>query len=177
MRTRASCSQRYLAARGVSDAQRARRAKFAVSLPEFPFDDISLESFATAFRAERIRSRDVTQSILTRIDALQPRLAAYSYIDHDGALARATAIDAMRAAGSDLGPLMGLPIALKDLYSVRGMPTNAGNRVRRERPDAAAGSICHCIGARRLRASRQDRDDRIRDGRHQPDAPAAVEPV
>ncbi len=100
-----------------------------MSLPAFPFDDVSLESFATAFRAGRIRSREVTQSILARIDALQPRLAAYSHIDHDGAIARATAIDAMRAAGSDLGPLMGLPIALKDLYSVRGMPTNAGSRV------------------------------------------------
>lgn len=100
-----------------------------MSLPEFPFGDMSLESFATAFRAGRIRSRDVTESILKRIDALQPRLAAYSHIDHDGALARATAVDALRAAGTDLGPLMGLPIALKDLYSVRGMATNAGSRV------------------------------------------------
>lgn len=100
-----------------------------MSLPEFPFGDMSLESFATAFRAGRTRSRDVTESILKRIDALQPRLAAYSHIDHDGALARATAVDALRAAGTDLGPLMGLPIALKDLYSVRGMATTAGSRV------------------------------------------------
>jgi aspartyl-tRNA(Asn)/glutamyl-tRNA(Gln) amidotransferase subunit A len=100
-----------------------------VSLPEFPFDAISLESFATAFRAGRLRSRDVTQAILARIDALQPCLAAYSYIDQEGALTRAIAVDAMQAAGIDLGPLMGLPIALKDLYSVRGMPTNAGSRV------------------------------------------------
>ena len=100
-----------------------------MSLPEFPFDGISLESFATAFRAGRLRSRDVTQAILARIDALEPRLAAYSYIDHEGALTRASAVDAMQAAGIDLGPLMGVPIALKDLYSVRGMPTNAGSRV------------------------------------------------
>ena len=100
-----------------------------MSLTEFPFGDISLESFAAAFRAGKIRSRDVTQSILARIDALQPRLGAFSYIDHHGALARASAIDALRAAGTDLGPLMGLPIALKDLYSVQGMPTNAGSRV------------------------------------------------
>ena len=100
-----------------------------MSLPDFPFDGISLESFATAFRAGRLRSRDVTQALLARIDALQPRLAAYSHVDHEGALARATAVDAMRAAGSDLGPVMGVPIALKDLYSVRGMPTNAGSRV------------------------------------------------
>ena len=113
---------------GVSVAQQVLQT-FAVSLSEFPFDDVSLESFATAFRAGQIRSRDVTQSILARIDALQPRLAAYSYIDHNGALARASAVDAMRAAGTDLGPLMGLPIALKDLYSVRGTPTNAGSRV------------------------------------------------
>ena len=100
-----------------------------MSLAEFPFGDISLESFAAAFRAGKIRSRDVTQSILARIDALQPRLGAFSYIDHHGALARASAVDALRAAGTDLGPLMGLPIALKDLYSVHGMPTNAGSRV------------------------------------------------
>ena len=100
-----------------------------MSLPEFPFGDMSLESFATAFRTGQIRSRDVTQAILTRIDALQPRLAAYAYIAHEGALARATAVDAMRSAGVDLGPLMGLPIALKDLFSVRGMPMKAGSRV------------------------------------------------
>ncbi|MEO8187309.1 MAG: amidase, partial [Burkholderiaceae bacterium] len=100
-----------------------------MSLPAFPFGDVGLESFATAFRAGRIRSRDVTQDILARIDALQPRLAAYSYLDHEGALARATALDAMHSAGIDLGPLMGMPIALKDLFSVRGMPTNAGSRV------------------------------------------------
>ena len=100
-----------------------------MSLIGFPFDDMSLASFATAFRSGEISSFDVTQRILARIDALQPRLAAYSYVDHDGALSRAAAVDAMRAAGSDLGPLMGVPIALKDLYTVRGMPTNAGSRV------------------------------------------------
>ena len=100
-----------------------------MSLPAFPFGDMSLASFATAFRSGQVRSLNVTQAILARIDALQPRLAAYTYIDHEGALARAAAIDAMRSAGIDLGPLMGLPIALKDLYSVRGMPTTAGSRV------------------------------------------------
>ena len=49
--------------------------------------------------------------------------------DHEGALARATAVDALHSAGVDLGPLMGVPIALKDLFSVHGMPTNAGSRV------------------------------------------------
>ena len=100
-----------------------------MSLPAFPFGDMTLESFATAFRAGRIRSRDVTEAILARIDALQPKLAAYCFIDHQGALARATGVDAARAAGIDLGPLMGLPIALKDLFSVIDMPTNAGSRV------------------------------------------------
>ncbi|RPH50497.1 MAG: amidase, partial [Lysobacterales bacterium] len=139
MPIRASSWQQCLAAHGasVARAQRARHEKTdcllsgknVVSLPAFPFGDMGLESFATAFRAGRIRSRDVTQAILARIDALQPRLAAYSYIDHEGALARATAMDAMHSAGIDLGPLMGVPIALKDLFSVHGMPTNAGSRV------------------------------------------------
>ncbi len=151
------------AAEETSDESSSRQT--IVSLPEFPFDDMSLESFATAFRAGRIRSREVTESILERIDALQPRMAAYSYIDHDGALARATAVDAMRAAGSDLGPLMGLPIALKDLYSVRGMPTNAGSRVDVSDLVPRARSICHRTGACGLRAVGQNRHDRVRDGR------------
>ena len=100
-----------------------------MTLPAFPFGDMPLESFAAAFRAGQIRSRDVTQALLVRIDALQPKLAAYCFIDHEGALARAAAVDAARAAGIDLGPLMGLPIALKDLFSVIDMPTNAGSRV------------------------------------------------
>ncbi|MEP6609999.1 MAG: amidase, partial [Burkholderiaceae bacterium] len=100
-----------------------------MSLPAFPFADTTLESFAAAFRAGRIRSRDVTQVLLDRIDTLQPKLACFSFIDHERALARAAAVDAARAAGIDLGPLMGLPIALKDLFSVQGMPTNAGSRI------------------------------------------------
>ena len=58
-----------------------------------------------------------------------PKLRAFTFVDTERALARAKAIDRLLAAGIDLGPLMGVPIAVKDLFSVDGMPTTAGSDV------------------------------------------------
>ena len=69
------------------------------------------------------------QHLLDRIGVLNQSLDAFSYVDADGALAAARAVDAHRRARTDLGPLMGVPVALKDLYAAQGMPMSAGSRV------------------------------------------------
>jgi aspartyl-tRNA(Asn)/glutamyl-tRNA(Gln) amidotransferase subunit A len=100
-----------------------------MTLPPSPFANLTLSGFAARLRKGEVSAEATTATLLARIDALQPRLRAFTYVDRDGALAQAKAIDRLRAAGTDLGPLMGVPIALKDLYSLDGMPTTAGSKV------------------------------------------------
>lgn len=69
------------------------------------------------------------QRLLARIDVMNATLDAFAHVDADGALAAARAVDSHRRARTDLGPLMGVPIALKDLYAARRMPMTAGSRV------------------------------------------------
>jgi aspartyl-tRNA(Asn)/glutamyl-tRNA(Gln) amidotransferase subunit A len=76
-----------------------------------------------------VTSEAVTQAYLSRIEGLDPKIQAYEFVAGDQALATARAMDAMIAAGTDLGPLMGVPVALKDLLAVDGMPTTGGSLV------------------------------------------------
>jgi aspartyl-tRNA(Asn)/glutamyl-tRNA(Gln) amidotransferase subunit A len=98
-------------------------------LEKDPLADGGLAEFARNFRSGAISSVQVTQSYLARIEALNPRLDAYEHVAADQALATAHAMDALFAAGTDIGPLMGVPIAIKDLIAVEGMPTRAGTRL------------------------------------------------
>lgn len=74
-------------------------------------------------------ARAVADAYLDRIARLDPMLDAYEYVDADGARAKAYEIDARRAAGDRLGPLAGLPVAVKDLFVVDGMPTTVGSNL------------------------------------------------
>jgi aspartyl-tRNA(Asn)/glutamyl-tRNA(Gln) amidotransferase subunit A len=88
-----------------------------------PLGPGGLAEFAQKLRAGAITSEAATCVYLARIEALDGRLGAYQHVAPEQALASARAMDALLAAGTDLGPLMGLPIGIKDLYSVEGMPT------------------------------------------------------
>ena len=100
-----------------------------MNLPPSPFEGITLAQFAARFRRGQTSSESATAALLGRIASLEPRLRAFTFVDADGALTQAAAIDRLRAAGVDLGPLMGVPVAVKDLFSVDGMPTTAGSEV------------------------------------------------
>lgn len=88
-----------------------------------------IAGFAARLRAGDITSEKATGEYLSRIARLDPRLGAYQYVAEHSAICRAREIDALRAAGHDLGPLMGLPISIKDTFVVDGMPTTAGSRM------------------------------------------------
>lgn len=91
-------------------------------LPQDPFIERSLEDFAKSFRAGTITSEAVTKAYLARIEQLDGKLGAFEYVAADTALAAARAMDALIQAGTDLGPLMGVPVAIKDVFNVTNMP-------------------------------------------------------
>lgn len=96
------------------------------NLENDPLGAGGLAEFAVALRAGSISSETATQAYLARIQKLNPRLGAYQYVAVESAVETARAMDLLLSAGIDLGPLMGVPIAIKDLIAVDGMPTTAG---------------------------------------------------
>jgi aspartyl-tRNA(Asn)/glutamyl-tRNA(Gln) amidotransferase subunit A len=72
---------------------------------------------------------EVAQAHLDRINTVDPAVHAFLYVDADGALAAAKAIDERRMAGEELGPLAGVPLALKDVFVTKGIPTTCGSRI------------------------------------------------
>jgi aspartyl-tRNA(Asn)/glutamyl-tRNA(Gln) amidotransferase subunit A len=81
--------------------------------------------------AGEITAAEVVDSTLARIAALDGQLGAFLELDATGARAAAETIDRMRAAGTPLGPLAGVPIALKDVLVTRGLATTAASKILR----------------------------------------------
>jgi aspartyl-tRNA(Asn)/glutamyl-tRNA(Gln) amidotransferase subunit A len=79
--------------------------------------------------AGAVSAVEACQAALERIESANPTLNAFNHVAADRALARAGAIDRQRAAGTPLGPLAGVPIALKDNMCVRGMRTTASSKI------------------------------------------------
>lgn len=96
----------------------------------------SATEIAAAIRAGATSAVAVTQAILARIAARNPVLNAFTDLTATRALARAAEIDANRAAGRPLGPLAGVPFAVKNLFDVAGLATRAGSAINRTRPPA-----------------------------------------
>ncbi|AKV02187.1 Aspartyl-tRNA(Asn) amidotransferase subunit A [Labilithrix luteola] len=84
--------------------------------------------------AEKVRSGELTalavaEATLARIDADNERLNAFLTVSRDELLAQARALDAKRARGETLGPLAGVPIALKDALCTRGIRTTCASKM------------------------------------------------
>ena len=87
---------------------------------------------AAAVTAGRVSALQVTADALARITARNPVLNAFTDVLTERALKRARAIDARRKARKKLGPLAGVPFAVKNLFDVKGLPTRAGSKINRE---------------------------------------------
>ncbi|MBH68860.1 MAG: amidase [Rhodospirillaceae bacterium] len=96
-------------------------------LPEDPLGNGGIAIFAEDLRAGRTTAKKVTSVYLERIERLEPKLQAFQYIAADQAISAAEAVDKLLLSGTDLGPLMGVPIGIKDIYAVDGMPTTNGS--------------------------------------------------
>lgn len=91
---------------------------------------------AELYRKRELSPAELTRVYLERIQALDPVYHAYISVDAGGALAAAHRAEAELLSGEDLGPLHGIPVAIKDLLDVEGLPTTAASGVRRTAPPA-----------------------------------------
>ena len=88
--------------------------------------DLTLMEAAAGMRAGRFSSEELTLHMLQRIARLDSRLKSYATIHDDGAVYQAKAADEARAKGAD-GPLLGMPLGIKDLCATKDMPTHVGS--------------------------------------------------
>lgn len=105
---------------------------------------------AAAMAQGTLTAVDLLASVLSRIDAREPAVRAWLHVDREGAMAEATRLDAERAAGTVRGPLHGIPIALKDVIDVAGMPGTHNSPLHEGRvpvDDAGCVALMRAAGA------------------------------
>lgn len=91
---------------------------------------------AAAVRSGEVSALAVTQAHLGRITQLNPKLGAYTDVTAKRAEETARAVDTKRARGKPLGPLAGVPFAVKNLFDIAALSTRAGSKINREHPPA-----------------------------------------
>jgi aspartyl-tRNA(Asn)/glutamyl-tRNA(Gln) amidotransferase subunit A len=94
-------------------------------------------NIAAAVRNGTVTARAVVDATLARIDALNPKVNAFTDVVAAHAQASADALDRDCAAGRPTGPLAGVPFAVKNLFDIAGLPTRAGSKINRTLPPAS----------------------------------------
>lgn len=118
-----------------------------------PLHARSAAAIARDVASGALSAEAVARAAHARIAALDGRVGAFTAVTAERALAEARAVDADRAAGRPLGPLAGVPFAVKNLFDLAGVTTLAGSAIARDDPPAerdgplvarlaAAGALC-----------------------------------
>src|SRR6266436_6365620 len=97
-----------------------------------------------------ISAEDYTRACLDRIEAVDGEIKAFVHLDREHALAQARALDERRAQGHSLGPLHGIPVAVKDIIDTADYPTELGSPIgsgRRPWNDATVVAKLRAAGA------------------------------
>jgi AtzE family amidohydrolase len=102
---------------------------------------------ARAVRAGSLRAVEVAERAVAAAKA--DRRNAFTAVTEARARAEAASVDAAVAAGRDPGPLAGVPVAVKNLFDLEGLPTLAGSKIRRTAPPASRDAFL----VRKLRAA------------------------
>jgi len=89
----------------------------------------SAATLAERLAAREVSAVEVAEAHLDRIEALDGDLNAFLTVDREGALTAARSVDERRGSGEPLHPMAGVPVAVKDVVTTRGLPTTAGSRI------------------------------------------------
>jgi Asp-tRNA(Asn)/Glu-tRNA(Gln) amidotransferase A subunit family amidase len=111
---------------------------------------LSLTQAAADIRDGRMASADLVEACLERIAEVEPRVAAWAFLDREHALRQAREADDHRKQGKATGPLHGVPIGIKDIFDTGDYPTEFGSPLwagRTPRRDAAAVARLRAAGA------------------------------
>jgi aspartyl-tRNA(Asn)/glutamyl-tRNA(Gln) amidotransferase subunit A len=96
----------------------------------------SASEIAKAVNAGRLSALEATEAALARIERYDGMLNSFTDVTAERARAKAREVDAAIAAGKNVGPLAGVPFAVKNLFDVKGLSTRAGSKINRDLPPA-----------------------------------------
>ncbi|MEJ7585846.1 MAG: amidase family protein [Acidimicrobiales bacterium] len=105
------------------------------------FRNETVEDLVAQVSAREVSARELTEVALERIGQVNPTLNAFVAVDSERALAQARGVDERLARGEDVGPLAGIPLAVKDTEDARGFVTTQGSLLRAEDAPATADSL------------------------------------
>ncbi|MFC3285681.1 amidase [Litchfieldella rifensis] len=97
--------------------------------PETDLAAMDAAALIDAYRHGRLSPVEAVANALERIDCYNPVVNAFCHVDHEGALAAAHEAEARWQRGLPRGPVDGLPVTMKDLTRVRGMPAREGTLI------------------------------------------------
>lgn len=106
-------------------------------MPPIPTTNHTILDHLTRVAAGRWSARQAVEEALSRCDTLEGELHAWVHLDRAGALEQADRLDAAKSRGEAIGPLFGVPVAVKDLFDLSGWPTGCGSRLLESGPPAA----------------------------------------
>jgi aspartyl-tRNA(Asn)/glutamyl-tRNA(Gln) amidotransferase subunit A len=89
----------------------------------------TVASIQTALRAKKVSAREIATEFYANIDRRNPDINAYLTLSRERAFAQADRVDVATACGEKLGPLAGVPIAVKDVISTAGVRTTCGSKI------------------------------------------------
>ena len=111
---------------------------------------LSASEAASKMEQGLLSSQELVQACLERIEAVEPTVQAWQYLDPGHALEQARAADERRRSGAGVGPLNGVPVGIKDIIDTRDMPTENGcalHQGRTPRADARVVAVLREAGA------------------------------
>src|ERR1700733_8557379 len=107
-----------------------------LDVPTTDLDFSTAADIVAAVASGHSTALSIVEAALARIRERDPVLNSFTAVTEQRALLRAAAIDRTRERGEAVGPLAGVPFAVKNLFDVAGLPTLAGSKINRDAPPA-----------------------------------------